>query len=287
MKIHGYSTALFATWILIEDFGVLFDCGDGVVASLLHKSRKAKTIAISHADRDHVTGLLQMNQLNAGSGIERILYPADSGSFPALQDFFGRFDPETKDAFPWIPVSPGQRMGIRPSLEIEVVRNTHIASDLVKSVGYKIVQSKRKLKAEFVGLPSNEIEGIAKARGRDAISESVEEVLVAYAGDTGVEEANKWRGCQTLIHEATFIDSEDAETTRSRNLHSRLVDVLAMARDAQPQRLVLHHFSSRYDRERIREEVRRLSGELKIGFPVYAILPGAVSRDVLGGPSLI
>lgn len=192
MKIHGYSTALFSTWILIEDFGVLFDCGDGVVASLLHKSRKAKTIAISHADRDHVTGLLQMNQLNAGAGIERILYPADSGSFPALRDFCGRFDPETQDAFPWMPVTPGQRLGIGASLQIEVVSNTHVASDLVKSVGYKIVQSKRKLKAEYAGLPSNEIEEIAKTKGRDAISEPVEEVLVAYAGDTGVESADKW-----------------------------------------------------------------------------------------------
>lgn len=286
MKIHGYSTALFSTWILIEDYGVLFDCGDGVVASLLHKSRKAKTIAISHADRDHVTGLLQINQLNAGTGIERILYPADSGSFPALRDFFGRFDPETKDAFPWMPVTPGQRIGIGASLQIEVVTNTHVASDLVKSVGYKIVQSKRKLKAEFVGLPSNEIEEIAKTRGREAISEATEEVLVAYAGDTGVEEADKWRGCQTLIHEATFIDSEDAESTRSRNLHSRLVDVLAMARDAGPERLILHHFSARYDHERIRSEIRRLAAEMKIGFPIYAILPGEVSRDVLNGPPL-
>lgn len=89
-----------------------------------------------------------------------------------------------------------------------------------------------------------------------------------------------------MIHEATFIDSEDAESTRSRNLHSQLVDVLAMARDAGLQRLVLHHFSSRYDHERIREEVRRLSGELKIAFPIFAILPGEVSRDVLSGSPL-
>lgn len=235
---------------------------------------------------NHVTGLLQMNQLNAGSGIERLLYPSDSGSFPALRDFCGRFDSETQDAFPWMPVAPGQRIGIGASLQIEVVSNTHVASELVKSVGYKIVQSKRKLKAEFVGLSSDEIEQIAKTQGRDTITESIEEVLVAYAGDTGVETADKWRGCQTLIHEATFIDEEDFESTKSRNLHSRLVDVLAMARDAEPQRLILHHFSSRYDHERIREEIRKLSGELRIDFPVFAILPGEVSRDVLSGPPL-
>lgn len=284
MKIHGYSTALFATWILVEDYGVLFDAGDGVVASLLHKSRKAKTIAVSHADRDHVTGLLQLNQLNARDGIERILYPADSGSFPALRDFAGAFDPETLGAYPWMPVEPGQRIGIGPGIQIEVVRNTHVASDLVKSVGYKIIQTKRKLRPEFAGLESAEIESIAKAEGRGAITESAEEILVAYAGDTGVESAEKWRGCGTLIHESTFIDAEDAETTRSRNLHSRLAEVLAMANEAMPKRLILHHFSARYGHDRIRAEICGLAGELRIGFPVYAILPGEVSRDLLGAP---
>ena len=284
MKIHGYSTALFSTWILVEDFGVLFDAGDGVVASLLHKSRKAKTIAISHADRDHVTGLLQLNQLNARDGIERILYPADSGSFPALRDFVGAFDPENSGAFPWVPVEPGQRIGIGPGIQIEVVRNTHVASDLVKSVGYKIVQTKRKLRPEFVGLSSGEIEVIVKTKGREAVTEEAEEIVVAYAGDTGVEPADKWRGCQTLIHEATFIDSEDAVTTRSRNLHSRLADVLAMARDAEPKRLILHHFSARYDHDRIRAEIGALAGELGIDFPIYGIMPGEVSRDILSSP---
>jgi ribonuclease BN (tRNA processing enzyme) len=81
MNLTGYSTALFSTWYLIEEFGVLFDAGDGVVAHLLQKAMKAKYVFISHADRDHLTGLSQFVQLNSRDGFPKIYYPKDCGSF--------------------------------------------------------------------------------------------------------------------------------------------------------------------------------------------------------------
>ncbi len=50
LTLTGYSTALFSTWILVEELGILFDCGDGAVSGLLQKSRKARHVFISHAD---------------------------------------------------------------------------------------------------------------------------------------------------------------------------------------------------------------------------------------------
>src|SRR2546423_5921372 len=54
LTITGYSTALFSTWIFIEEMRLLFDAGDGVMSGLMHKSGKIRHIAMSHADRDHV-----------------------------------------------------------------------------------------------------------------------------------------------------------------------------------------------------------------------------------------
>ena len=82
--LTGYSTALFSTWLFLEDYGLLFDAGDGVSAGLSQKSRKAKYVFITHADRDHLAGLLQLHQLNAQDGQPLICYPRDCGSFPAL-----------------------------------------------------------------------------------------------------------------------------------------------------------------------------------------------------------
>ncbi len=93
--ITGYSTALFSTWYFWEDAGVLFDCGDGVASGLLQKARKIKHVFISHADRDHLAGLLQFNQLNARPGL-KIYFPKDCGSFPALAEFSKHFDPHTE-----------------------------------------------------------------------------------------------------------------------------------------------------------------------------------------------
>lgn len=33
--ITGYSTALFSTWYFIEEWGILFDAGEGLISALL------------------------------------------------------------------------------------------------------------------------------------------------------------------------------------------------------------------------------------------------------------
>ncbi len=61
LKITGYSTALFSTWFFVDELSLLFDAGDGVSSGLTQKAGKIKHVFISHADRDHLTGLLQFN----------------------------------------------------------------------------------------------------------------------------------------------------------------------------------------------------------------------------------
>jgi ribonuclease Z len=102
LTISGFSTALFSTWYFVDEMAMLFDCGDGVASGLLHKARKVKHLFITHADRDHLAGLLQFNQLNSRPGLN-IYYPKDCGSFPALSEFCGKFDPQVSGA-KWIPL---------------------------------------------------------------------------------------------------------------------------------------------------------------------------------------
>ena len=103
LTITAFSTALFSTWYFIDELGILFDAGDGVSAHLLQKARKVKHAFISHADRDHISGLIQFNQLNARDGFPKIYYPKDSGSFPALADFAAKFDPHVSGS-EWHPI---------------------------------------------------------------------------------------------------------------------------------------------------------------------------------------
>jgi ribonuclease Z len=285
-NITGFSTALFSTWIFVEDFGVLFDAGDGVSAGLLQKSRKIHRIAITHPDRDHVAGLLQLQQLNARDGLPEILYPADCGSFPALAAFCRQFDPGRGDQLTWTPVKPGDQPRIAKNLKLKVIANDHFPEkkDLIKSVSYILVRENRKLKKEFAGLDSKQLAEISRNHDQGHLSEIIDEPLVGYSGDTGVTTPDRWLGCKTLIHEATFLNQADAGERADRHQHSILPDVLKMASVLSLDHLILSHFSSRYSTEEIRHAILSESANLKLRFPVFAILPGEIGRNILNNP---
>lgn len=247
-SITGYSTALFSTWIFVEQLGLLLDAGDGVCAGLLQKSRKVRTVAITHPDRDHVTGILQLQQLNAQNGVPKIFYPADCGSFPALAEFCRNFDPGRGDQITWLPVKPGDDQDLSDGYRLKVIGNDHFNDKpgQVKSVSYLVIRETRKLKAEFVGLAGNELAELSRRHGSDYLTKAIEETVLGYAGDTNVSAASRWSGCRILIHEATFLKEADAGNRAGRHLHSFLDEVLCMAAEAKPQQLILNHFSSRY-----------------------------------------
>jgi len=283
LRITAYSTALYSTWIFVEDLRLLFDAGDGVSAHLLGKSRKALKVAISHSDRDHVTGLLQLQQLNARQNGMEVFYPADSAYIPALAQFCRQADPWSGPYVSWTPVRPEEDVTLDGDLKLKVMRNTHVPSapGVIKSVSYFVVRVVRKLRPEFQGLSGEELARL----GSDNVTAPVERGVLAYAGDTGVTDPDPWRGCVTLIHEATFLRPEDMESTKEHvQEHSVLPDVLRMVRDASPEALILNHFSSRYEAEEIRQAVRREAEALRLPFPVFIIPPAEVVNDVLAGP---
>ncbi|HVU94591.1 MAG TPA: hypothetical protein VHE34_05170 [Puia sp.] len=108
LTITGYSTALFSTWYFVEEWGVLFDAGDGLIPALLQKSRKTDHAFISHADRDHLTGLIQFNQLNARPGFPVMYYPKDAKFFPVLEAFSRQFDLLARSCDNWGADRPGE-----------------------------------------------------------------------------------------------------------------------------------------------------------------------------------
>ena len=110
---------------MIEELGLLFDAGDGVSSGLLQKSRKVNHVFISHADRDHLTGLLQFNQLNGRVGFPIIHYPKHCGSFPAIEAFSKNFDSNVRGTV-WQPIVEKERIWIRENMFVEGIRNSHV-----------------------------------------------------------------------------------------------------------------------------------------------------------------
>lgn len=284
LTLTGYSTALFATWYFVDELGLLFDAGDGITSTLLHRSRKVKHVFVSHADRDHLTGLLQFNQLNAREGFPRIHYPRDCGSFKALAEFSTRFDPQVAGAL-WQPLAEGEEVRFG-DVVVEPVRNGHVetAPEMMKSLSYRVWSVRRKLKPELAHLSGAEIKRLADEQGRDSTTTEVRVNLINYSGDTPVEDPTRWNGSDVLIHEATFLQDDQEDRVEAHgNKHSTLEEVMEMVASIRVGTLVLGHFSARYSAERIDRRIKELCDKYAVVLPVHRVLPGLASVDILRG----
>lgn len=281
LNITGYSTALFSTWYLIDELGILFDAGDGLVSGLHQKMGKIKHAFISHADRDHLSALHRLNPLNDKV---QIYYPKDAGSFPALEEFSKKFDPD-KVRKDWQPVIDGESIYLRNDLKVEAIRNEHIAAKIGvhKSLSYKVLNCKKKLKLEYQNLSQEEIKAVIEQNGKDGLLEEITTPLITYSGDTPVDDYARFDNSNILIHEATFIDSQgDRLQVNARNKHSSLEEVLEMVANIKVEKLILGHFSLRYSQELIDAEIVRLCKHYGIKIPVHRMKTGKIQKNVLG-----
>ncbi|GAB4017750.1 MBL fold metallo-hydrolase [Spirosoma koreense] len=288
LTITSYSTALFATWYFIEELGLLFDAGDGLISSLLQKSRKIEHVFISHADRDHLTGLFQLNQLNARDGFPKVFYPSDSSSFRRMEEFSKQFDPQVKRTI-WTPIKGDEHIPIRKDMFVQAIRNNHVQAEqsVIKSLGFQVYQTKTKLKPEFLGLPEPQLIQLMRERGKETMMQIVEDKILAYSGDTPVENCEQWNNTNILIHEATFLEGEGPiNLDTHRNKHSTLEEVLKMVSEINIDTLILGHFSSRYSADQIDETIKRLCKVFRIKIPVYRVLPGQIHRNILDEPPI-
>lgn len=276
LTITAASTALFSTWVFVENFGLLFDAGDGASASLGQKGRKVRHVFVTHADRDHVCGLLQLHQLNARDGIPSIYYPKDCGSFPALKEFMGNFDPQSGPAT-WVGLAPDETVNLDDVNFIEARSSEHVTSgNLTKALDYTLCQVRRTLKPELRAMNGADIGARRKEQGEDAVTEAKVERLIGYSGDAPKLKPERWSGVKILIHEATFLEPETA-----RNSHSNLPDVMTAAAKLKLEALVLIHFSARYSSKEIERAIREHASATNLHFPVFAVLPGQVVTDLL------
>lgn len=281
--ISAYSTALFSTWIFIEELGLLFDCGDGITAALMQKARKIKHVFLSHADRDHISGFFQFNQLNGREGYPKVYFPESSYSFVAMKDFCAKFDPHVQGAI-WQGIKNRDSIPISDNIFVKAIKNNHLVcgTDEVKSFSFQVVEQRKKLKQEFQNYSKDEIVKHKQSFGKESLTFTKESKLIAYSGDNLVEDYSIYDGAKILIHEATFLGIDDAIKDKAKaHKHSCLEEVIKMVSEIKVECLILTHFSTRYTTKEIEEAVKLYCKKYAISIPVYKVLPGKVHRDIL------
>jgi ribonuclease Z len=265
----GFSKALYSNWLFYRPDHLLIDCGEGCATTLGNGNYAIERIFLTHGHIDHTGGLASFIWARAaGMGDNakplEILHPQDDPYIAQLRTWLDAVTHSLSYDLTWTPLETGQCV----PLLTEGRHTRHIASfatDHMHSLtlGYKLVEKRRRLQAAYAHLPQEEIAQRAREAGREAVDEMMEEfdtTLVAWGGDGLALPLEPIREAQVLFHEATLLDAADRKSQK----HSTLEEAICTARDAHVQTLVVNHVSGRYMREEVTEAARETAA--RIGF---------------------
>ncbi len=253
-----------AALLRFDDLGVLVDCGEGTQRQLVHAgvpSRRIDRIAVTHAHGDHclgLPGLLQRRHLDGAEPAVPVHCPASAVPRLRLLTDFASDGGDGAD---------GSRAlaDLRPASEtrLEVAARgrrwrweTAPLDHRVPAVGYRLVEDdgRRMLpdRLALAGVAGPDV-GRLQRKGRLGdvrladVSEPRPGQRVAFVLDTRLCEGAYVLadGADLLVAEATFLSRDADLADRYRHLTAR--QAARLAREAGARRLVLLHFSQRYD----------------------------------------
>ena len=269
LEISGYSQGLYSSWYWLKNAKILLDCGDGCAAKLGPSCGAIKAILLSHGHIDHISGLPAILWArNAAMGPNQktlpIYFPTGDPYVAKMRAFLEDVGGE-KFKVSWREIVPGEVFSVG-SRDFETFPTQHTESHA--TVGYKMIEWKRVLKPQFADLEREKIIEHRMNGTWEEISEKVGECVAAFCGDSVPVEAKYLRDAQIVFHEATALSDKDL----GEKNHSTLAQALEVAREANPQHLVLTHYSSRYGRTQFAEAARDAAREMNLDFRVWCFL---------------
>ncbi len=236
--ITGYSVAGEETVVAIPELDVCFDIGkapDQVIS--------INNVMLTHGHIDHASGLgyYLSHRLFCGQKYGTIYAPADIiEPIHRIVDAWGVLDGSKIEA-DIVPVNPGDEFYIRRDLLVRVFKTVHNRS----SVGYSIIETRKKLKPEYFGLKGSEL--LALKKDRVQIDYRLEVPLVTYTGDTSDADYSHLdyvRDSKVLIIECTFFEQEHKDRAKAGK-HIHIDNLAAVLEKLNNEKIVLIHFSQR------------------------------------------
>jgi ribonuclease Z len=260
---------LTANIVLAGEHRFLIDCGEGTQRQILRSGvgfKKLTKILITHAHLDHILGLggLLSTFVRWEGGIEELEIWGGKPALDRVQALL--YEVVLRHEKPPIPIhlidlKPGPIINTK-QFSVTAIPVTHRGGG---NFGYVFEEHAHRPfqveKAEALGVPAGPERGllvrgesITLADGRTitpdmVIGEAIPGCKLVYVGDTG-RTNNLFEHVQnadTLVIEATFLDSEAEEARMFGHLTAK--QAATLAKEAGVHSLILNHVSRRY-RER-------------------------------------
>jgi ribonuclease Z len=254
----GFSRAMYSNWFWHRPLQLVVDAGEGLPLALGTNVFAPAIVAITHGHSDHVLGLpgfAGARRFGKGATAKpwTVVYPAGTSGVEAIRAMIGSLWRDVIFPITWLPLPPGGALALSDTRRLESFAVAHVEPG--PAVGYRVIEQRRRLKAEYAGLPQDAIEQAARRDGRAALMEAFDHVVFAHSGDAMPIEPALASGADLLVHDATFLAADE----RREPIHATSVEALDVARAAGASTLVLTHLSIRYDRAdaiaRLREQV--------------------------------
>lgn len=246
-EVEGYSRALYSNWFWHKPMQLLVDAGEGLHLRLRSGVWQPKVVAITHGHSDHVLGLAGFaGARRFGKGAITkpwtVLYPDGSTGVAASRDLMQALWRGVEFPIEWQPMTPGASHPLGLHRRVEAFAVQHVSGE--PALGYRIVEARRRLKADFSGLAPAAVRHAAQSVERDRLMEAYDHLLFVHSGDAMPIDPALARGADLLVHDATFLAADE----RREPIHATTDEVFTVARDAGVAALVLNHLSVRYDR---------------------------------------
>ncbi|MDA1055307.1 MAG: MBL fold metallo-hydrolase [Planctomycetota bacterium] len=251
ITIEGYSRAAVQTYWRIPEMKLGFDLG-----AQPWDFMGTSTWFVSHTHLDHIAALpvyvarRRMMKMDpptiylpdhAVETVERLLKvyrQLDRGRLPCEL----------------IPVKAGDEIELSRELVVTASATHHT----VPALGYIVWERKQKLKPEFADLRGDEIRDL-KLSGVE-ITNEVRVPELAYLGDSapaGLDNCPAMYEARVLISEMTFVAPSHRKDKIHKHGHMHLDDYVERKDRFKNERVIVGHFSTRYNSRQIRELVSK------------------------------
>jgi ribonuclease Z len=263
LEIEAFSISGLSTYVRVPAFDACFDLGHCSV-----EASHTRNVLLSHVHQDHSLGVIRHLALRAMTGARPSRIHVPSESREALVDVLRAHErmelKEPADLDPVVlGVAAGDTFPLGPHRRVRAFDVVH----RIASRGYTVLETRRKLKPAFVGLPGEAIRA-AHERG-EALYDLREVNVLTYVGDSTLETLERHPEVgesEVLFLEATHLPGTSPELSAKYG-HTHLEELAALA-VRRPEALasrhvVLKHFSMKYGADEIRAALHVLPAGLR------------------------